>query len=340
MLYQSNVNRSEREDDIQQAAIPTWLFNLDLRVLRISTSALSILTTKAIFIHGYHHPLRLLLLHLAATSLWEIILWLSSRKTGRMSDAKEYTLYELARRGDLWSRTALKLCLRFGLGTAALFCEYQAIYRFRSLPALAMLLSPDWSLLVRLVRHANVPTLRKIAASIGCLVGVAMVLAFEHQLSEVGLKLSGTTISLGVASQLLRQESSVLDNEELSRTSLPIAPVRDKALLFPCTIIAAMVATYLREYLVYTPPLPNMLLVTLAVNTLAAVVTFQSSGSYFKQTEPLATFDGVKEDHEEDEMDPALETISLQCVIALGSVLVDFSSGSNYPVSIWQYLGF
>jgi hypothetical protein len=96
----------------------------------------------------------------------------------------------------------------------------------------------------------------------------------------------------------------------------------------------------MREYLIYTPPLSRMLLVTLAVNTLAAVVTFQISGSYFRQTEPLATFNGVEEDYDEDEVDPALETISFQCVIALGSVLVNLTVGSPSSASIWQYIGF
>ena len=340
MLFQSNIDRLGSEDDIQQSTTTSWFSNIDPRLLRISNSALSILTTKAIYIHGYHHPLRLLLLHLVATSLWETVLWLSSRRIDRTTDAKEYTVYELTRRGHLWSRTGLKLCLRFGFGTAALFCEYLAIYRFRSLPALAMLLLPDWCLLIRLIRTNNISALRKITASFGCLVGAAVVLLFENQLSEVGLKLSAITVFLGVASQLLRQEPSTMDDDRLARPSLLIAPVRDKALLLPCTIVAAVVAIYLREYLIYTPPLSNLLLVILAVNTLAAVATFQRSGSYFRQTEPLATFNGVEEDHDEDEMDPALETISLQCVIALGSVLVDLSSVSSYSVSIWQYFGF
>ena len=250
MLFQSNINRYEHEDDIQQVAVPSWLSNLDPRVFRISTSALSILTAKAIYIHGYHHPLRLLLLHLVATSLWEIILRLSSRKIDRKFDTKDYTLYELARQGKLWSRTGLKLCLRFGFGTAALFCEYQAIYRFRSLPALAMLLLPDWSLLVRLARRTDILASKKIVASFGYLVGVAMVLVFEEQLSEVGLKLLVITVFLGVASQLLRQEPSAVDDDQLTRSSLPIAPVRDRILLLPGTIIAAMIAIYLRELLI------------------------------------------------------------------------------------------
>jgi hypothetical protein len=210
MLSRRDINRLEHGDDIQQAAVSSWLSNLDPRVLQISISTLSILTTKAIYIHGYHHPLRLLLLHLLATSLWETILWFSS-KIERIFDAKDYTLYSLTRRGKLWSKTGLKLCLRFGFGMGALFCEYQAIYRFRSLPALSMLLLPDWSLLIRLLRHTNVPLLPKIAASFVCLVGVTMVLVFEYQLSEVGLKLSMIAVCLGIASQLLRQEPSILD---------------------------------------------------------------------------------------------------------------------------------
>jgi hypothetical protein len=342
MLSLGNTNGLEQQDDIQQARNQSRLSNLDQRVLRISTSALSILTTKAIHIHGYHHPLRLLLLHLAATSSWEIILWLSSRRIERTFDAKDYTLYELIRRGNVWSRTGLKLCLRFGFGTGALFCEYQAIYRFRSLPALAMLLLPDWGLLVHLVRLRNVPTLRKVIAIFGCLVGVAIVLVFGHQRSEVGLKLVTSTVFLGVASQLLRQEPNTLDDDDgrFIRPSLPFAPIRDKVILLPLTVAAAMVAIYMHEYLIDSPPLSSILLVTLAVNTLAAVVTFQSSGSYFKQTEPLATFNGVQEDHEEDEVDPALETISFHTVLVLGSVLVDSTIGLSFSVSIWQYIGF
>jgi hypothetical protein len=341
MLFLGNTNGLEHQDDIQQARNQSRLSSLDQRVLRISTSALSILTTKAIYIHGYHHPLRLLLLHLAATSLWETILWLSSRRVERIFDAKDCTLYELTRRGNSWSRAGLKLCLRFGFGTGALFCEYQAIYRFRSLPALAMLLLPDWSVLIRLVRHKNVPMLRKIIAIFGCLMGVTMILVSEYQLSEVGLKLVTTTVSLSVASQVLRQEPSTLDDDDrLIKPSLPFAPIRDKVILLPVTVAAAVLAIYMREYLIYTPPLSNMLLVTLAVNTLAAVVTFQSSGSYFKQTEPLATLNGVEENYEEDEIDPALETISFHTVLVLGSVLVNSTINSPFTVSIWQYIGF
>jgi hypothetical protein len=341
MLFLGNTNGLEHQDDIQQARNQSRLSSLDQRVLRISTSALSILTTKAIYIHGYHHPLRLLLLHLAAISLWETILWLSSRRVERIFDTKDYTLYELTRRGNLLSRAGLKLCLRFGFGTGALFCEYQAIYRFRSLPALAMLLLPDWSILIRLVRHRNVPMLRKIIAIFGCLMGVAMILVFELQLSEVGLKLVTTAVLLSVASQVLRQEPSTFDDDDrLVRPSLPFAPIRDKVILLPVTIAAAIVAIYMREYLIYTPPLSYVLLVTLAVNTLAAAVTFQSSGSYFKQTEPLATLNGVEEDYEEDEMDPALETISFHTVLVLGSVLVNLTTNSPFSVSIWQYIGF
>ncbi|KAI4737041.1 hypothetical protein E4T50_12466 [Aureobasidium sp. EXF-12298] len=189
-----------------------------------------------------------------------------------------------------------------------------------------MLLLPDWSLLIRFVRHSNVPVLRKIAASFGCLVGVGMVLVLEYQLSEVGLKLSMIAVFLAVASQLLRQGPSILADDQFTRSSLPFAPVRGKLILLPLAVLAAMVAIYMREYLIYTPPLSNMLLVTLAINTLATVSAFQISGSYFRQTEPLAKFNGVKEDHGEDEVDPALETISFQFVIALGSVL--------------QYIGF
>jgi hypothetical protein len=340
MLFQENTNRFVHQDDIQQATTQAWLPALDSRILRISISTISILTTKAIYIHGYHHPLRLLLLHLLATSLWEIVLWLSSRRIKRTFDAKNYTLYELTRRANLWSWTGLKLGIRFGFGTGALFCEYQAIYRFRSLPALAMLLLPDWSLLVHVLRHRDISALRKIIASFGCLVGVAMVLVSEYQLSDVGLKLVAITVFLGVASQLLRQEPSALQDDQLTRSFLPISPVRDKVLLLPLTVIAAMIAIYMREYLIYSPPLSNVLLVTIAVNTLAAVVIFQSSGSYFRQMEPLATFNGVKEDHEEDEVDPALETISFHTMLVLGSVLVSSTTGSSLSVSMWQYIGF
>jgi hypothetical protein len=325
---------------MQQVAIPSWLSNLDPRVLRISTSALSILTTKVIYIHGYHHPLQLLLLHLLATSLWEIIQWLSSQKIERTFDIQDHTLYELTRRGILWSRTGLKLCLRFGFGTAALFCEYQAIYRFQSLPALAMLLLPDWGLLVRLVRHTDIPVLRKTAAIFGCLLGFAMVVSSELQLSEIGLKLAMTAIFMAVASQLLRQEPDILEEDPIMRPSLSIAPVRDKVLLLPLAVVAAVVAIYMCEELIYPPPLSKVLLATLAVNTLAAVVTFQCSGLFFSQTEPLATFNGVEEDYDEDEVDPALETITLQTVVALGSVLVDLTIDSSCLVSIWQYVGF
>jgi hypothetical protein len=340
MLFQRSIDRLDDEDNMQQVAVPSWLSNLDPRVLRISTSALGILTTKAIYIHGYHHPLQLLLLHLLATLLWEIILWLFSQRIERTFDTQDYTLYELTRRGILWSRTGLKLCLRFGFGTAALFCEYQAIYRFKSLPALAMLLLPDWGLLVRLVRHTDIPVLRKTAVIFGCLLGVAMVLVFEYQLSEVELKLVMTTIFMAVASQLLRQEPDILEEDPIMRSSLSIVPVRDKVLLLPFVVVAAVVAIYLREDMIYTPPLSKMLLATLAVNTLAAVVTFQCSGLFFRQTEPLATFKCVEEDHTEDEVDPTHETITLQTVIALGSVLLDLTIGSSCSVSIWQYVGF
>jgi hypothetical protein len=130
MLSQRNANQSGHEDDIQQAAVSSWLSNLDPRVLRISISALSILTTKAVYNHGYHHPLRLLLLHLLATSIWEIILWLSSRKIERQFDAKYYTLYNMAHRGNLWSRAGLKLCLRFSFGTGALFLRVPSYLSF------------------------------------------------------------------------------------------------------------------------------------------------------------------------------------------------------------------
>jgi hypothetical protein len=252
----------------------------------------------------------------------------------------DYTLYELTRRGILWSRTGLKLCLRFGFGTAALFCEYQAIYRFRSLPALAMLLLPDWGLLVRLVRHTDIPVLRKTVAIFGCLLGVAMVLVSEYQLSEVGLKLAMTTIFMAVASQLLRQEPDILEEDPIVRPSLSIAPVRDKVMLLTWTVVAAVVAIYMREDLIYMPPLSKVLLATLAVNTLTAIVAFQYSGLFFRQTEPLATFNGVEEDYDDDEVDPALETLTLQTVVTLGSVVVDLTAAPSFPVSIWQYVGF
>jgi hypothetical protein len=340
MLFQRSIDRLDDEDNMQQVAVPSWLSNLDPRVLRISTSALSVLTTKAIYIHGYHHPLQLLLLHLIATSLWEIVLWLPSQRTERTFDTQDYTLYELTRRGILWSRTGLKLCLRFGFGTAALFCEYQVIYRFKSLPALAMLVLPDWSLLVRLVRHTDIPVLRKTAAIFGCLLGVAMALVFGYQLSEVELKLAMTTIFMAIASQLLRQEPDILEEDPIMKPLLSIAPVQDKVLLLPLTVVAAVVAIYMCDHLIYMSPLSKLLLLTLAVNTLAAVVTFQCSGLLFRQTEPLATFNGVEEDYDEDEVDPALETITLQTVIALGSVLVDLTAASSFSVSIWQYIGF
>jgi hypothetical protein len=111
-------------------------------------------------------------------------------------------------------------------------------------------------------------------------------------------------------------------------------------LLLPLTVVAAVVAIYMHEDLNYMPPLSKVLLATLAVNTLAAVVLFQCSGLFFRQTEPLATFNGVEEDYDDDEVDPALETITLQTVVALGSVLVDLTAGSSFSVSVWQYVGF
>jgi hypothetical protein len=99
MLFQRSIDRLDDEDNMQQVAVPSWLSNLDPRVLRISTSALSILTTKAIYIHGYHHPLQLLLLHLIATSLWEIVLWLPSQRTERTFDTQDYALYEFCGQG-------------------------------------------------------------------------------------------------------------------------------------------------------------------------------------------------------------------------------------------------
>jgi hypothetical protein len=167
-----------------------------------------------------------------------------------------------------------------------------------------------------------------------------MVLVFEYQLSEVGLKLSMVAVSLAVASQLLRQEPSIFDEDQFILSPLPFAPIRDKVILLPVAIFAAMMAIYMREYLIYTPPLSKTLLLSLAINTLAAVLTFQISGSSFRQAEPLATFSGIEEDHDEDGVDPALETISIQCVIALGSVLVNLTVGTTSSMSIWQYIGF
>lgn len=332
MLSQRTFRSSAIENHVQQ--VP-WLGNLDHRTLRIISSALCILTTKAIFVNGFHHPLRLLLLHLLATLLWEAILWLSSRRVHRTFDTKDYTIYELARTANIFSRTGAKLCLRFACGIGALFCEYVAIYRFRSLPALSMLLLPDWSQVVHLVRHKDFGIVGNVAACLGCMVGVAMILIFEHQLSEVGLKSTGTGILMGLAAQLLRQEPSVLNNLEDTRSWIPIAPVRDRTLLLPLAIFVTMVAVYKREYLIYTPPLSKILLVVLAVNTLAAVVLFQYNGSYFKQTESLATFNGIEEDFDDDETQPILEAVALQTAIALGSFIIDPKT-----VSVQQYIGF
>ncbi|KAG9601398.1 hypothetical protein KCU77_g7757, partial [Aureobasidium melanogenum] len=332
MLSQRTFYRSAFENHVQQ--VP-WLSNLDHRTLRIISSAVGILTTKAIFVHGFHHPLRLLLLHLLATLLWEIILWLSSRRVDRTYDAKDYTLYELARTANIFSRTGAKLCLRFACGVGALLCEYVAIYRFRSLPALSMLLLPEWSQVVHLVRHKDCSVLRKVAACLGCMVGVSMILIFEYQLSEVGLKSTGTGIFLGLAAQLLRQQPSILKDLEGTRSCIPVDPIRDRTILLPLAIFVTMAAVYKREYLIYTPPLSKILLIVLAANTLAAVVLFQYNGSYFTKTEPFATFNGVEEDFDDNEMDPILETVALQTVIALGSFMIDSST-----VSIQQYIGF
>jgi hypothetical protein len=145
---------------------------------------------------------------------------------------------------------------------------------------------------------------------------------------------------MAIASQLLRQEPDILEEDPIMKPLLSIAPVQDKVLLLPLTVVAAVVAIYMCDHLIYMSPLSKLLLLTLAVNTLAAVVTFQCSGLLFRQTEPLATFNGVEEDYDEDEVDPALETITLQTVIALGSVLVDLTAASSFSVSIWQYIGF
>ncbi|KAH0344878.1 hypothetical protein KCU83_g8093, partial [Aureobasidium melanogenum] len=324
--------RSAIENRVQQ--VP-WLSDLDHRTLRIVSSAVGVLTTKAIFVHGFHHPLRLLLLHLLATLLWEIILWLSSRRVDRTYGAKDYTIYELALTANIFSRTGAKLCFRFACGIGALFCEYVAIYRFRSLPALSMLLLPDWSQVVHLVRHRDFSVLRRFAACLGCMVGIAMILIFEHQLSEVGLKSTGTGILLGIAAQLLRQEPSVLNDLEGTQSCIPVGPIRDRTILLPLAVFVTMVAVYKREYLIYTPPLSKMLLAGLALDTLAAVVLFQNNGSYFRQTEPFATFNGVEEDLDDNKMDPILETVALQTVIALGSFMIDSSTAS-----MQQYVGF
>lgn len=332
MLSQRTFYRSAIENRVQQ--VP-WLSNLDHRTLRIISSVVGVLTTKVIFVHGFHHPLRLLLLHLLATLPWEIILWLSSRRVDRTYDAKDYTLYKLARTANIFSRTGAKLRLRFACGIGALFCEYVAIYRFRSLPALSMLLLPDWSQVVHLVRHKDFSVLRKVAACLGCMVGVAMILIFEHQLSEVGLKSTGTGIFLGLAAQLLRQGPYISNDLESTRSCIPVGPIRDRTILLPLAIFVTMVAVYKREYLIYTPPLSKILLAVLAVNTFGAVVLFQYNGSYFRQTEPFATFNGIEGDLDDDEMDPILETVALQTVIALGSFMIDSSTAS-----MQQYVGF
>ncbi|KAH0265915.1 hypothetical protein KCU91_g11117, partial [Aureobasidium melanogenum] len=309
--------------------------NLDHRTLRIISSAIGILTSKVIFVHGFHHPLRLLLLHLSVTLVWEVIIWLFSRKIDRTFDAKDYTLYELARTANTFSRTGPKACLRFAFSIGALICEYVAIYRFRSLSALCMLLLPDWSQVIHLARHKDSSVLQKISACLGCIVGVAMILIFEYQLSEAGLKSTGIGILLGLAAQLLRQEPGVFNDLEGTQSCIPVGPVRDRTILLPLAILVTMVAVYKCEYLVYTPPLSKIHLAVLAVNTLAAVVLFQYNGSYFKHSKPFATFNGIEEDFEDDEMQPIIETVALQTVIALGSFMIDSSS-----VSIEQYVGF
>ncbi|KAG9941105.1 hypothetical protein KCU85_g9711, partial [Aureobasidium melanogenum] len=309
--------------------------NLDHRTLRIISSAIGILTSKVIFVHGFHHPLRLLLLHLSATLLWEVILWLFSRKIDQTFDAKDYTLYELARIANIFSRTGPKTCLRFAFSIGALICEYVAIYRFRSLPALSMLLLPDWCQVVHLARHKDLSVLKKVSVCLGCIVGVAVILVFEYQLSGVGLKSTGIGILLGLAAQLLRQEPGAFNDLEGTQSCIPVGPVRDRTILLPLAILVTMVAVYKCEYLVYTPPLSKIHLAALAVNTLAAVVLFQYNGSYFKQSEPFATFNGIEEDFDDDEMQPIIETVALQTVIALGSFMIDSST-----VSIEQYVGF
>ncbi|KAH0366721.1 hypothetical protein KCU65_g5038, partial [Aureobasidium melanogenum] len=162
-----------------------------------------------------------------------------------------------------------------------------------------------------------------------------MILIFEYQLSDVGLKSTGTGILLGLAAQLLRQEPSVLNDLECTQSFIPIVPVRDRTILLPLAILVTVVAVYKREYLIYTPPLSKIHLAVLAVNTLAAVVLFRYNGSYFRQTEPFATFNGIEEEFDDDGMQPLIETVALQTVIALGSFMIDSST-----VSIEQYVGF
>ncbi|KAI4717485.1 hypothetical protein E4T48_06279 [Aureobasidium sp. EXF-10727] len=336
LLLRTAYRLGHDEDDIQQ--IP-WLGNLDHRVLRTIISALSILTTKATFANGIHHPLRLLMLHLLATLFWEIMLWLSSTKIERTFDAKDYTLYELARKANLLSRTGLQLCFRFGCGIGALICEYVAICRFRSLPALSMLLLPDWSQLVYLVRHRDVTVSRTILACLGCAVGLVLILGFETQLSEVGVKSASTGLFLGLAAQLLRQEPSFLDDTRCTSSFLPVGPVRDKAILLPLAIFITAVGIYKREYWIYTPPLSKVSLAVLAINVLAAGLAFQYSGSHFRRSEAVATFNGIEEDLDDGEVEPILETLALYTVIALGSFLISPSDPASV-VSIEQYVGF
>ncbi|KAI5274734.1 hypothetical protein E4T47_02221 [Aureobasidium subglaciale] len=90
--------------------------------------------------------------------------------------------------------------------------------------------------------------------------------------------------------------------------------------------------------MIYSPPPCSLLLVAVAVSTLAAVVIFHYSSSHFRQDQPLGSLHGSEgvDGDDDDEVEHILEAICFQTLATLCTVVV----GSYTAMSVWQYIGF
>ncbi|KAI5204018.1 hypothetical protein AUEXF2481DRAFT_8096 [Aureobasidium subglaciale EXF-2481] len=135
---------------------------------------------------------------------------------------------------------------------------------------------------------------------------------------------------LSATGQLLRPENE-------ANTPSP-SSVPDKLILLPLFVCVTLVAVRKHESMIYSPSPCPLLLVAVAVSTLAAIVTFHDSTSYFRQDEPrglLHSSEGVDCD-DDNEVEHTLEAICFQTLVNLCTVVF----GSYTAMSVWQYIGF
>ena len=337
-LLSDHVCLLEDESEIRNATFRTRLWSagaLDSSVIWIISAALSLVTTRYLLFHGFHYPLRILSVHLAAALILRLLVWIYKETNRR--DLPPLTLESSTHRSTV---TADRRCLIFAsllyiiCTSGALICGYQAIQHFQTLASLVMLLALDWQprlIFDDLFRKLGSCAILRQALLTG---GIIAIYVFDYGLTSRTIIFSLVSAGCTGAAKFLYPyivKPAELQHDGQRPIAYRLVEIDTLALL--STTIAVLCCVWRWEYPVYTPVDTGSFWYVWIINVFTTACAFESGGHVFRRLK-WQTHTTISSGS--GSLDQSALTLSLVGLVSAGDSIIGFPS----QVASWQYIGF